>query len=172
MAKQRLVTDSDLLSLKSHFAYDPQDGKMSWAVSKPHVSMGMRAGTLNKVTGYLTVYLNGRRWSYARVAWMLHHNSLIPEAHEVDHLDGNPLNNSASNLRAVPKQINMQNRTRPHKQGTSGFLGVSWNKSERKWYAQLQHQRKHVHVGIFDTPEAAHQAYIEAKRRLHPGCTI
>ena len=158
--------------LASSLRYNPEDGSMVWCISKPRVNVGMHAGTLNNVTGRLTVFVCGRRWAYSRVAWMLHYAKPIPHGFEIDHIDGNPLNNRAQNLRAVSKQVNMQNRTRPHKQGTSGFLGVSWNKSECKWYAQLHHQRKHIHVGIFDTPEAAHQAYLEAKRRLHPGCTI
>ena len=31
---------------------------------------------------------------------------------------------------------------------------------------------KREHLGMFATPEAAHAAYVEAKRRLHPGCTL
>jgi hypothetical protein len=31
---------------------------------------------------------------------------------------------------------------------------------------------KERHLGIFETPVAAHDAYLEAKRRLHAGCTI
>lgn len=31
---------------------------------------------------------------------------------------------------------------------------------------------KQRHLGVYQTPELAHAAYVDAKRKFHPGCTI
>jgi hypothetical protein len=51
-----------------------------------------------------------------------------------------------------------------------GFLGVA--RSKKRWKAHIKISGKQQTIGIYDTPEEAHSAYVEAKRRLHLGCTI
>jgi hypothetical protein len=89
-----------------------------------------------------------------------------------DHIDGNGLNNifapgeQINNLRAATVGQNATN-TRLRLDNTSGFKGASWNKAMNKWASQIQHQRKKIHLGFFDTAEDAHSAYCKAAQRLH-----
>lgn len=66
----------------------------------------------------------------------------------------------------------MQNQRRAHANSTSGFLGVHYKARNNKWAAQIQVNKKRKHLGLFDTPEEAHAAYLKAKRELHDTCTI
>ena len=54
----------------------------------------------------------------------------------------------------------------------SGLIGASWCAVMCRWRACIRIQGRQTVLSYHDTPEAAHQAYLEAKRRLHPGCTI
>jgi hypothetical protein len=84
---------------------------------------------------------------------------------EVDHIDGDGLNNSRSNLRACTHQQNSMNR-RVGKGNSSGYKGVSWHKSTRKWVATIRFRGKHMHLGLFDSIESAAMAYNVAANEL------
>lgn len=73
---------------------------------------------------------------------------------EVDHIDGNPLNNKKSNLRLCTHDKNMLN----HKvcsNNTSGVTGVTFDKQRNKWCAQIVYKNKNHHLGRFDLFEDA-----------------
>jgi hypothetical protein len=83
----------------------------------------------------------------------------------VDHVDRNGLNNSRSNLREATHSENACNSPiRPHNQ--SGFKGV--RKARRKWTAYVTFGKRH-YLGMFDTPEAAHEAYCNAAKSIQRG---
>jgi len=48
------------------------------------------------------------------------------------------------------------------KSNTSGFVGVSWNTAANKWGARIRLGGRYVHLGLFKTPEEAHDAYVAA----------
>lgn len=91
---------------------------------------------------------------------------LLLQAEEVDHIDLNPLNNRRSNLRLATKRQNKTNQ-RTYKNNTSGYKGVSWNASKRKWHARISKEGKVIHLGFFDSPEEAYDRYCKAARELH-----
>jgi hypothetical protein len=80
----------------------------------------------------------------------------IPEGCEVDHIDGNGLNNQKSNLRIVTKRGNSQNR---HHIKTSIYPGVSWSKNERKWVSMIQLNGICKNLGYFKIESEAHTTY-------------
>lgn len=82
----------------------------------------------------------------------------------VDHADGNPLNNTRANLRIATQMQNNWN-CRRYRNNTSGYKGVSWHKPTNQWRALIRVNRKRVHLGLFDTREEAHAAYMEAARK-------
>lgn len=84
----------------------------------------------------------------------------------VDHIDGNRINNCRSNLRKCTRAENSKNR-RAQINNKSGFKGVSWNSSSLRWRAQIGHNGKKIYLGQFEDPEEAYAAYCRAALELH-----
>jgi hypothetical protein len=78
---------------------------------------------------------------------------------QVDHYDGDRSNNHVSNLRWVTNQQNQWNRRTAK--------GCCFNKAKGKWQAYIHVDGKYIHLGLFDTEEAARAAYLEAKEIYH-----
>lgn len=87
------------------------------------------------------------------------HNLLCPDWSTVDHADGDGLNNQRSNLRDGSGLKNHAN-TWMRADNRSGFKGV--HRHLGKWQAQIRVNGKAIYLGIYDTPEAAADAYDEA----------
>jgi hypothetical protein len=83
---------------------------------------------------------------------------------QVDHIDGNGLNNCRNNLRFCTNTENQYNKPMPVN-NTSGYKGVSMHKHSKKWRATIGHSGKHKHIGYFDSPEEAARAYDDAALR-------
>ncbi len=88
-----------------------------------------------------------------------------PREIEVDHINGDGLDNRRRNLRIVTHAQNMQNR-RLERTSTSGVRGVSWDSDRKKWRATVKVNRKDIKVGRFDTIAAAAAAVKAARARL------
>ena len=88
-----------------------------------------------------------------------------PKGLEVDHIDGNGINNRRSNLREATKAQNRHNQ-RVSIANSSGYKGVSWHKSCDKWHARIKRDGKSQHLGLFKTAEAAHAAYCRASAEI------
>lgn len=85
---------------------------------------------------------------------------------QVDHIDGNGLNNRRSNLRICSNSENARNR-RKRIDNTSGYKGVSFDARSYKWVAYINFDGKRMHIGYFNTREDAHAAYCKAATKLH-----
>lgn len=85
---------------------------------------------------------------------------------DVDHIDGNGLNNRRSNLRPATKSQSLINRPIPAN-NTSGFKGVTWVPGEQKWAASISCERKRYSLGHHDTVEEAAAAYQTKAAELH-----
>lgn len=160
-------------NFSERLSYDPESGEIRWKVGgNRRIVEGALAGTVAK-TGRLQIKLGGKCYLAHRIAWALVHGEM-PKG-EIDHIDGNPLNNRLSNLRDVDRTINAQNRRRANKGNASGFLGarrVIGCIRKPRWDAVINVNRKTVVLGRFDSPEAAHECYVLAKREVHAGCTL
>jgi hypothetical protein len=98
------------------------------------------------------------------------HQMLLPSKPplEVDHKDGNGLNNRRSNLRRVTRGKNVWNQgKRPNT--SSRFVGVTWGEHVQKWLARIYTNGKARHLGCFASEEAAHQARLQAEKKFRPG---
>ena len=85
---------------------------------------------------------------------------------EVDHINGNGIDNRRHNLRVCTHSQNAQNQ-RPQKRNLSSkYKGVYWRKRRKCWRAQIQNNGKKMYLGHFDNEEAAAHAYNEAAIRL------
>lgn len=87
----------------------------------------------------------------------------------VDHIDHDGirtgLDNRKDNLREVTPSQNGQNR-RSNKNSSSQYKGVSWDKREKKWQAQIFHKGKKTHIGVFICEHQAALAYNEKATEL------
>ncbi len=97
-----------------------------------------------------------------RFIWELAEN---PRSTSIDHIDRQPLNNSESNLRDGTHG-NTRNAPR-RRNNTSGAIGVSWHKSNKRWRAYVKVRGKIHHLGLFATAEEASAARDAAAIRLH-----
>lgn len=150
--------------------YDPNSGVFTWInPTANNVKAGSIAGSTNS-HGYSHIKYDGNNYKAHRLAWYITHGRW--PIGQIDHIDGNRLNNSIANLRDVSIIFNAQNQRSPHKRNTSGFIGVSWHKQNSKWQARIRFDGKIKYLGLFQTPKAAYDAYLTAKRKLHEGCTI
>jgi hypothetical protein len=89
-----------------------------------------------------------------------------PKGMMVDHIDGDGLNNRRSNLRLATNAQNLWNTGR-RVTNSSGYKGVSFDKQKGKWHARIRRFKKYYHLGFFDNPEQAHQAYVSAAKEFH-----
>jgi len=80
---------------------------------------------------------------------------------QVDHKDGNGLNNSRDNLRFSTQQQNVFNQ-RPTGKGTSKYKGVSWDKSSNSWYSAIKFNGKSRNLGHYKNETDAAIAYDSA----------
>jgi len=82
----------------------------------------------------------------------------IPDGYNsvVDHIDNNPKNNNLYNLQIISAR---QNSSKDRKIGTSKYTGVSWKKSNKKWYSQIYINGRFMYLGLFDCEIEAHEAY-------------
>lgn len=92
---------------------------------------------------------------------------LVPgDGKQVDHINGNPLDNRRANLRVCTQTENKRNRG-AQINNNSGFKGVSFHKQRRKWAAQVTADGKQKYLGLFETPQLAHEMYCLAADMLH-----
>lgn len=84
---------------------------------------------------------------------------------QIDHVNGNGLDNRRSNLRWATVSEQMANRrfTKPH---SSRFRGVWWDKATKRWAGQIGHNKKNIHLGKFSEEEDAARAYDAMARKL------
>jgi len=151
------------------FSYDPMTGIVSRRVKSTRGEAGPVSN--DNGDGYSRVVFAGCRVYLHRLVWLLHYGEW-PKG-QIDHIDGNRLNNAITNLRDVPHEINAQNEHRARKNNHStGVLGVSYVPSRKKYEANITVSGQKVHLGRFDTVERAQIAYLTAKRAYHEGCTI
>lgn len=89
----------------------------------------------------------------------------VPCGLQVDHINGNKLDNRKSNLRIVNSKQNIRNR--PASYGTSPYKGVSYFPTVKKWRAQIRADGARKHIGLFATQEEAASAYNKFASELH-----
>lgn len=90
----------------------------------------------------------------------------FPNTPDIDHWNGNGLDNRRSNLRAATHSQNMMNRPAPIT-NTSGYKGVSWHRKAGKWMAMIWDRNKQIYLGLYVDPVEAALAYDAAAIRLH-----
>ena len=160
--------------LKSVLSYDPDSGVFTWigkTGSSANSFIGKEAGCIARKKNYSVrlIRVNKRLYRAHVLAWLYVYGEY--PANQIDHIDGNPLNNRIDNLRDVPQTTNMQNLKSSRRDNKLGLLGVHMRR-DGKYIAQITANGVAKFIGVFGNENDAHQAYINEKRRLHQGCTI
>lgn len=151
--------------LKSILHYDPETGWFTWLHSRRGpIVKGRRAGSMCRVTCYnyyRKISINGTGYYEHRLAFLYMCGEWPLK--EVDHINGDGIDNRYVNLRLCDRGQNSRNTP---KLGAAGFRGVARTPKGR-WYARIMLEGRHAYLGVFDTPEEAQEAYLKAAEEYH-----
>lgn len=154
--------------LKAVLDYNPETGEFAWLIRRKGIKRNKQPGCVRK-DGYRMIRIDGHLYLAHRLAWLWVHGCW--PKHDVDHINGSTSDNRIANLRDVPRQTNLENQRKAKPFSVTGMLGVTKHR-ENYYSARIQVGRKVFHLGTFRTPVEANLAYVEAKRKMHAGCTI
>jgi hypothetical protein len=148
MAKRKI---SFIARLHKELHYDPKTGQFRWL----NLELNRRAD--NRKRSDRAGYADGKyvRITFEGTLYLAHRLAFLLMTghwpHEVDHIDGNGLNNKWSNLRDVTHSENLINRKQLSSNNTSGVRGVFWNITRGQWSVRFCDK----HLGWFSTKAAA-----------------
>jgi len=156
------------------FNYCPETGLLSYkhkrgqgSKSKAGDAAGRvdESGVKNSIRLYLRVWIGKPVWNayVHRIIWVWM-TGQQPE--EIDHIDGDGLNNKWRNLRSVPHSVNGKNQ-KLHATNTSGTAGVTQRKDNGRWRARIVVNGKMINLGTFIDKQQAIDARKEAQTSFY-----
>lgn len=158
----------DSTRLRELLYYDATSGTFTRRITtSPKAQAGSVAGGYDGKRHWV-IRVDAKRYQAHRLAWCYVYGDW--PTGDIDHINGIGTDNRMANLRDVPHDVNMQNQRRARSDNDTKFLGVT--KKRNRWQAYITVQGAARYLGLFDTAEAAHQAYVAAKRRHHAGNTL
>ena len=137
---------------QAHSLFEYKDGMLYWRIrpkNSKKLKGDMEAGTISN--GYKKVTIFQKKYYVHQLVYLMQYG-YIPKL--IDHINGNRQDNTINNLRESNKSLNACNSKTPVT-NTSGHKGVTWCKKTKKWFARLQFEKKHIHLGSFDDLEFA-----------------
>lgn len=147
--------------------YNPDTGLFTWLVrTSNRISVGDVVTMVSK-NGYVRIGLNGNQYQAHRIAWLIMTGEW-PEK-DIDHINGDRIDNRWQNLRQVDRQTNLRNSSLSSA-NTSGALGVSLDKRCGRWYAYIKVDGVKKSLGYYDNIEDAVLARkaADVKYGFHP----
>lgn len=159
--------DGMLNKIKESFAYDPESGQIRWASLKGKTTRStgdvgwIHRGAYRMIT--VSHEKSSRNLAAHHIAWFLHYGRW-PEQ-QIDHRDGDSLNNRIANLRQATMAENSQNQ-KLKSNNKIGVRGVYWDKREQKYVVRIQVRRKRTSFGYYDSLEEALAVRIAAEKKL------
>lgn len=153
----------DQKTVRELLEYDSSTGIFKWKKKRRGIKVDKPLGTDNGF-GYLRITVLGKSYYAHRLAW-LYEKGEFPE-NEIDHINGIKSDNRISNLRSLTTQQNAQNKIFPKSNNKSKTLGVSWHKKANKWQAHVCIYKQRKYLGLFNSIEDAHKAYLKEKSRI------
>lgn len=108
----------DIINWDDHFRYEQNSGSCLVTVN------GLRRGCIQRRKGVplsWIVKFKGKTYYVHRIIWKIVNKTLCGD---IDHIDGNPLNNNILNLRICPRSVNNRNK-KIAKNNKSSVSGIS-----------------------------------------------
>lgn len=166
---RELKSDLTAARLREVMSYDPKTGTFERRIHGAWNAKG--SAHAKPVRGYVRLHVDGRQYFAHRLAWLYIYGCWPRQW--IDHINGVRSDNRIENLREADSLLNRENQhvARSDNQ-SSGVLGVHWSAYHNKWKAHIRVCGKLRHLKYCATIEEAQSVYVEAKRRLHAGCTI
>ncbi|MGM8924818.1 HNH endonuclease [Enterobacter hormaechei subsp. steigerwaltii] len=173
--KNRILPSREYL--RTIFKFDEKDGSLIWKKREPNEFSSLRACNAwnSKMAGkkagygnrfrskkYLVVGINGEQFLAHRLIFKIIHNS---EPENVDHMDGNGLNNKPANLRGTDSAGNHLN-VMMSERNTSGVVGVSLHRKSNLWRARITQGNVSKSLGYFPDFDLAVAARKKAELEL------
>jgi len=161
-----MITQSELKYLIN---YDSSTGIFTRKHSLLGRKAGSQCGTLHGKKGniYIRMSVKGYTAPAHRLAWLYVYGCM--PTHQIDHIDGDRLNNRIENLRDVTQAENTKNR-RLQKNNKTGISGVKWTKRDKLWAATIKVSGKLIQLRIckcfFDA--CCYRKSAELKYGFHP----
>lgn len=136
--KYALVDNEDFLMLSEH----------SWYIHK----------TTNPKNFYARTNVKGIKKNFYMHRMIMN----FPKGKEIDHINGNKLDNRKSNLRICTRQENGRNIN--YIKSTSGYRGVY--KAKKRWKSTIKFNGKIIYIGSFKLKEDGALAYNKKAKEL------
>lgn len=129
---------------------------------KKHSKVGgvIKGNATNK---YLRTTIDGERYRIHRLAWFYVTGTMPVREMDIDHINGNGLDNRFVNLRVVARKINSRN-CKLSSRNTSGTCGV-YQRSSGRWRSHIRVDRKLICLGTFNEKEDAITARRKAEKK-------
>lgn len=121
------------MNLNELFYYDEEcETKLRNKVSRGRSKADSVAGSLHH-SGYYYVRVGSKTLAVHRIIFELC-NRPIEIGEVIDHINGNPIDNSVENLRAVNRKMNSRN-AKKRSDNSSGFTGIRFRRDSSRWVA-------------------------------------
>ena len=129
-----------------------------WVDEEDYEKVLGHAWTYSPKKGYVCVSQKHN----GKVKTLYLHHLILPkkQGYDVDHVDGNSLNNTRKNLRYATRQQNCFN-ARKNRKATSIYKGVYFHKGYNKYYSRIRIEGQKVHLGSYSDEKDAALAYDE-----------
>lgn len=140
--------------LKELLNYDPDTGVFTWKTAVSNINVGDVAGHI-KPHGYRHLGIDGNYYLAHRLAWV-YMTGDDPGSLTVDHRNRVRSDNWFSNLRLATQQDQLRNKS---------AKGIHYSKRDRSWTAHIKLDGKKLHLGSFQCPWQAYDAYWTARKQ-------
>lgn len=154
--------------LNELFEYDPDTGIVIRKVKTNLSAAGCIVGCIceRPTVTYLVVRIKQIKYVLHRIIWKMVTGE---DPNFIDHINGIGTDNRWVNLRNVDRVANQRN-CKVRQDNKSGTVGVGKHKLSGKWAANIRHNKRQIHLGLFDTLEEAVKVRksAEIKFNYHP----
>tara|TARA_R100000951_G_C2637073_1_gene179641 strand:+ start:15 stop:533 length:519 start_codon:yes stop_codon:yes gene_type:complete len=160
------ILDAELRDrLKELYYYS--NGRFYRTEDRGRYKKDVLVGANHDKRGYRKVSIDDKQYYEHRLVYLYHHGYL---PNEIDHMNGIKNDNRVENLRACTRTENNHNKG-IQKNNTSGYKGVSFNKSIGKWEVYLWIEKAKKNLGYYSDLELAGLVADEARDKYNNGCT-